>query len=187
MGQLALQCIHSLLHHCAEVLVKRMNDFRMSIIKPLTPGWIYAGWKRVADDVDMVVAGWDKCGLRCMFDDRKAHTRRHAMLAVSDSSHHLFPLFPNNEISSLPQAVLDGEEDEIEQTRLEREYDDGEEPDNITEERTRSILSFFRASPPTEPTVAEPPDAAEEPPAKRLCPLFAGAAQKGILQPRQQG
>ncbi len=38
-------------------------DMRMSVLKPKFPWIIYAGWKRVADDKDLMKLAWQQCGL----------------------------------------------------------------------------------------------------------------------------
>jgi hypothetical protein len=86
-----------------------MTDFAMSTIKPMTPAWLYAGWKYLADSPDMIKRGWDACGLRSMFDERRAGVVRQAKLATHDTSHHLYPLFPSNDVAALPLEVAAGE------------------------------------------------------------------------------
>jgi hypothetical protein len=86
-----------------------MTDFAMSTIKPMTPAWLYAGWKYLADRLDMIKRGWDACGLRSMFDERRAGVVRQAKLATHDTSHHLYPLFPSNDVAALPLEVAAGE------------------------------------------------------------------------------
>jgi hypothetical protein len=49
-----------------------MTEFAMSTIKPITPAWLHAGWKYLADCPDMIKRGWDACGLRSMFNKRGA-------------------------------------------------------------------------------------------------------------------
>ena len=53
----------------------------------------------------MVVRGWDSCGLRCMFDDRREETVRIAKRAMWDESHELYPLFPNCDHAELPSET----------------------------------------------------------------------------------
>ena len=85
-----------------------MTDFRMSALKPLLPDWLYAGWSRIAQDPGMVIRGWDSCGLRCMFDERREETVRNAKRAIWDESHELYPLFPNNDHTELPPETVAG-------------------------------------------------------------------------------
>ena len=35
----------------------------MSVLKPNFPWIVYAGWKRVADDMDLMKLAWQQCGL----------------------------------------------------------------------------------------------------------------------------
>jgi hypothetical protein len=52
--------------------------YRISVIKPQIPKWLFAAWKRVADDFQMVMRGWTMCGLRAAFEDkRKKYRGRH--------------------------------------------------------------------------------------------------------------
>ena len=88
---------------------KVLCDFRISVIKPFTPTWLYAGWKRVADDMDMVRKGWAKCGLTGVFEpESRAATIKQAKLACNDSRHPLYPLFPQNDRTAVPTEVLAG-------------------------------------------------------------------------------
>jgi hypothetical protein len=111
---------------CAEADFKKLTDFRISVVKPLTPRWLRAGWKRIADDPEMVVRGWQKCGLRAPFDDSKEEVLQQAQLAMTDSDHPLFPLFPNGDRTQLPPEVLLGE--------AEPEMDQAGAPDDDAEE-----------------------------------------------------
>ena len=71
-------------------------NFKLNVIKPYTPMWLNAGWKRVVDDKDMVCKGWAKCGLRDVFDpSTRANMIKEAKFA---SNNHLHTLH-----SSLPQ------------------------------------------------------------------------------------
>ena len=84
-------------------------NFKISIIKPYTPMWLSAGWKRVADDTDMVRRGWAKCGLREVFDPTtQANAIKSAKLASSDKNHILYPLFPQSDRTAVPQEVSEG-------------------------------------------------------------------------------
>lgn len=58
----------------------------------------------------MVVRGWDSCGLRCMFDDRREETVRKAKRAMWDQSHELYPLFPHgNHTEPLSEKAITSE------------------------------------------------------------------------------
>jgi hypothetical protein len=67
----------------------------MSVIKPLTPEWLHVGWKRNADDPDMVMRGWEKCGLRAPFDDSKNEVLTKSQLAMLDPDHPLLVKYAN--------------------------------------------------------------------------------------------
>ena len=84
---------------------KKLTDFRMSVIKPMTPDWIYAGWLSVARRPEMVRRGWAKCMLLQAFDDA---TQKRALLAMSDSASKFYPLFPKNDSRALPASVEEG-------------------------------------------------------------------------------
>jgi hypothetical protein len=75
----------------ADAAMASLTDFRMSVIKPLTPLWIYAGWLSVAKRPEMVRAGWAKCGL---LDAWTEACQMRAMAAMTNSDHEFFPLFP---------------------------------------------------------------------------------------------
>lgn len=86
-------------------------NFKMSTIKPHTPSWLYAGWKRVADDPGMVIRGWEKCGLMAVFSTdplARAAAIKDASKASTDPDHRLFPLFPQNDRTSIPGEALKG-------------------------------------------------------------------------------
>jgi hypothetical protein len=100
-----------------------MTDFSMSTIKPMTPAWLYAGWKYLADRPEMIKRGWDACGLHSMFDERRAGVVRQAKLAMYDTSHKLYPLFPSNDSAALPPEVAAGEHE----PELEPVFQDAEE------------------------------------------------------------
>ena len=69
----------------------------MSFHKPLVPAWLHAGWSRIIREPAMVLRGWDYCGLHCMFDERRPEV-------VHDTSHPLYPLFPENDQRALPEG-----------------------------------------------------------------------------------
>jgi hypothetical protein len=85
-----------------------LTDFTMTALKTIIPDWLYAGWSRIAEDPDMVIRGWDVCGLRSMFDGRCAEVVPDAKHATYDESHELHPLFPNGELGELPPEVAEG-------------------------------------------------------------------------------
>nr|BAV58298.1 hypothetical protein [Ulva partita] len=87
-----------------------LNDFSMSTLKTMMPEWLYAGWSRIKRDPDMVKRGWDACGLRCMFDERREPVIRRAKSAVYDETDEFYPLFPDSKICSPP---LDAEDDAV--------------------------------------------------------------------------
>ena len=131
---------------------KALCDFRISVIKPFTPTWLYAGWKRVADDMDMDRKGWAKCGLTGVFEpESRAATIKQAKLACNDSRHPLYPLFPQNDRTAVPTEVLAGVmEPEMEALResvcksVEADEDDG-----ATRDVVLSILATVAAPPAT--------------------------------------
>ena len=134
------------LDECADADFKKLTDFRISTIKPLTPRWLYIGWKHIADDPDMVVRGWRKCGLREPFDSNKYEVLKKAQLAMTDPEHPLFPLFPNGDRTQLPPEVLQGE--------MEPALDQAGDPDEDaaaedleTEQRVRELLAAAPAPP----------------------------------------
>jgi hypothetical protein len=43
--------------------------YRISVIKPQIPKWMFVAWKRVAGDPQMVMRGWSKRGLRASFEE----------------------------------------------------------------------------------------------------------------------
>ena len=47
---------------------KTLCVFKMSVIKPSTPMWLYIDRKRITNDIPMVRKGWVKCGLICEFE-----------------------------------------------------------------------------------------------------------------------
>jgi hypothetical protein len=156
---------------------KKLTDFRISVIKPQIPKWLYVAWKRVADDPQMVMRGWSKCGLRAAFEDKKEEVLRDAQLAMSDPDHHLYPLFPNGDRTSLPPEALEGQtEPEVGQAGdPEEDAVAGDESgeDTQTTERVRALL-------------AAQPAAGEQPVCKKavrsgdvaLFPIFTMAACK---------
>jgi hypothetical protein len=87
----------------------KLTDFRMSVIKPQIPKWLFVAWKRVADDRRTVMPGWSKCSLRAAFEDKKEEVLRDAQLAMSDPDHHLYPLFPTGDCTNLPSEALEGQ------------------------------------------------------------------------------
>lgn len=136
---------------------KSLCDFRISVIKPYTPAWLYAGWKRVADDVDMVRKGWVKCGLMGVFEsETRAATIKQAKLACNDSTHPLYPLFPQNDRTAVPSEVLAGiTEPEMDAVR--ESVREEAEP-NVEDPATRNAVLFILAAdaaPPAAPTVAK--------------------------------
>ena len=52
----------------------------------------------------MVLRGWDSCGLRCLFDERRPEVVRDAKRAVHDTSHPLHPLIPKGDQRVLPEG-----------------------------------------------------------------------------------
>lgn len=90
----------------AEQQRKKLTDFRMSTIKPLTPEWIYAGWLSVAQRPNMIRAGWAKCGLLQAWDEA---TQKRAMLAMTDPDAQFYPLFKDGVSLAPPPAVAAGE------------------------------------------------------------------------------
>ena len=120
------------------------------MIKPLKPAWLYTGWKHVVDDVEMV-RGWAKCGLIGVFDpDTRAATIKQAKLACTDSTHSLYPLFPQNDRTAVPVEVLAGvTEPEMEALcESEHEQAQADDDDAITRDAVLSILAGDAAPPP---------------------------------------
>lgn len=125
-------------------------DFRISVIKPYTPAWLHAGWKRVADDVEMVRKGWAKCGLIGVFQpETRSATLKQARLASNDSTHPLYPLFPQNDRTAVPTEVLAGATEPEMDALRETEPDNAEldEHDIATRDVVLSILAVGAAPP----------------------------------------
>lgn len=90
MSLLAMHCVsgrrraHS---PCCAGDPAALTNFNISALKPLIPAWLYAGFSRIAKDPPMVRRGWEKCGLRSMFDDeRRVDIVRAAKRAMHDTS-----------------------------------------------------------------------------------------------------
>jgi hypothetical protein len=125
----------------------------------------------------MVMRGWSKCGLRAAFEDKKEEVLRDAQLAMSDQDHHLCPLFPNGDHTSLPPEALEGQREPEAGQAGDPEEDavagDESGEDMQTTERVRALL-------------AAQPAAGEQPVCKKavrrgdvaLFPIFTMAACK---------
>ena len=126
----------------------------------------------MADDPEMVKSSWERCGLRCMFDERKEKTMRAALSAATDSSDPLYPLFPQGDMN------YPGSDDAAEPEPAQRDPDVYDE-ENIDPETTDRVRVLARSLDQEE---------ADVPPANRkadtegpLCPLFQRAAKKGLI------
>ena len=133
-----------------------LTDFRMSRIKPLTPAWIYAGWLSVAQRPEMVREGWRKCMLG---DAWEGNSQDEAVKAMSDPAHHLFPLFPKGDPSSLPEEVDGGvgepEQEAIRATAVDFELDSNEEAHIQSCVILSSVVPEQAEQLPVEPTPAD--------------------------------
>jgi hypothetical protein len=109
-GQAHLRVCHLRTLHAGDMA--SMTDFAMSTIKPMTPAWLYAGWKYLAARPDIIKRGWDACSLCSMFDERRLGVVRQAKLATHDTSHRLYPLFPSNDLATLPLEVDAGKHEQ---------------------------------------------------------------------------
>ena len=69
-------------------------NLKLSVIKPYKPMWLYAGWKRLVDDKDMVRKGWAKCGPRHVVDpSTRANIIKKAKVASNDHLHTFYLCF----------------------------------------------------------------------------------------------
>ena len=119
--------------------------FKISVIKPYTPMWLYVRWKRVADDKDMVCKGWAKCGLKDVFDpSTRANTIKEAKLASNDHLHTLYPSFPQNDQTVVPPEVLEGYMEPQKEPMI--SVDDPEDFDDDTADIVFEILSASNVS-----------------------------------------
>ena len=141
-------------------------NFKISVIKPYTLMWFHGGWKRAADDKDMLHKGWPKCGLRDVFDpSTQANTIKEAKLSSNDRLHTLHPLFPQNHRTAVPLEVLKGcMEPQKEPIIL---VDDPEDSSDVTADIVMDILSASQVS--EQPTRVQHPVVA-------LFPLFSARA-----------
>lgn len=167
----------------AEAIKTALNDFRITTIRDQTPQWLYAGWKRLADRPEVVVAGWDKCGLRGMFDERKPQLLARVNRALTDVDDPLYPLFPKGDRDTLP-ADADADEAAAVPPHREEALSD-ESGDEDTEERADSLLHEEEEQQCVYKRAADADTDMGQPPAKMRCtklaPMFALAQQRGIL------
>ena len=78
-------------------------DFKLSTIKQHTLDFLYTGYKVVADQPEVVVRGWDACGLLAPYKpDLKEECHKKALAATSDPEHAYYPLFPSNDRTQPP-------------------------------------------------------------------------------------
>jgi hypothetical protein len=74
-----------------------VQNLALSIIKPLTPDWIHSAVKCIVDRPQLVINGWDKCGLLVAFKPATAATALStAKRANHEEGHAFFPLFPTD-------------------------------------------------------------------------------------------
>lgn len=166
-----------------------LKDFKMSTLKPLMPSFLYAGWSRIKRDPDMVIKGWDACGLRCMFDHRRAHVVSRARLAQYDETNEFYPLFPESKISAPP---LDAEDDAVKESMM--ELDSVQPVDQTIEELQQHLMqedpSALQHVQTLQTEESEASPAATAAPAivggRRLCPLFE-APQRDRKRARASG
>jgi hypothetical protein len=69
---------------CLAADFKQLTDFLISVIKPFLPNRLYAAWKRMSDDPEVVKRVWKKCGLHVPLDDSKEDVLQKAQRAISD-------------------------------------------------------------------------------------------------------
>lgn len=157
----------------------QITNFNMSMIKPQLPGFLYAAWSYISQNREMMRRSWDACGLRGMYDDRRAGLVKKAKLALHDEENAFFPLFPNKDSKAIPVGAADGEFREPSMPPLVQPCSN----ESVEEESERLHAE--------EPQVAEHVDAAVEEhseesggrltgpaktsapvPGQRICPLF---------------
>lgn len=102
-----------------------LDKMQLSIIKPLTPDWIYTAYTYIKERPQLVLNGWDASGLLAPFkEETKAAALRTAKLANIDPTHPYFPLFPssvNTEEGEPDPTDCDAAEDDAEGGELERQ------------------------------------------------------------------
>jgi hypothetical protein len=78
-------------------------DFKLSTIKPHTLDFLFTGFKVVSDQPEMVIRGWDACGLLSPYKpELREECHQKALAAMSDPEHAYYPLFPNSDRSQPP-------------------------------------------------------------------------------------
>lgn len=160
-----------------------LNDFKMSTLKPMMPEWLFAGWSRISSDPDLVIRGWDSCGLRCMFDERRAAVVKQAKAAAYNESNKFYPLFPNSGIGAPPP---DADDDAVKEP-LAQPVSEPVAHQTIEELQEQLKQDDPGAVQHVEQLLAEAQASASSPPAapaaavigrKRICPLFVHCASK---------
>jgi hypothetical protein len=71
-------------------------DYNLATIKPQTPYCSYMGQRCIADRQQVVISGWDKCGLLTPFKPQfRAEALAKAKAVAVDLEHQYYPLFPS--------------------------------------------------------------------------------------------